>query len=114
MLLYTLMYNVIYMYTLLSLSAFIMRGEVSIRYLTPLLTSDYDGNYTPSNRRDWWVTLVAVVYSHVVSLRAARTRKGNLSNKEFMNPSERARPMTHGEMCHMGIVTHMRQKRGTE
>ena len=75
---------------------------------------NYDGNYTPSNRRDWWVTLVAVVYSHVVSLRAARTRKGNLSNKEFMNPSERARPMTHGEMCHMGIVTHVRQKRGTE
>ena len=29
----------------------------------PLLSPDYDGNYTPSNRRDWWVTLVAVVYN---------------------------------------------------
>jgi len=29
----------------------------------PLLIPDYDGNYTPSNRRDWWVTLVAVVYN---------------------------------------------------
>ena len=28
----------------------------------PLLSPDYDGNYTPSNRRDWWVTPVAVVY----------------------------------------------------
>ena len=28
----------------------------------PLLSPDYDGNYTPRNRRDWWVTLVAVVY----------------------------------------------------
>ena len=50
---------------LLRLSAFIIRG---VRYQfdtspPPLLSPDYDGNYTPSNRRDWWVTLVAAVYN---------------------------------------------------
>ena len=100
---YNVMYNVMYVH---AFEPFCLHNE-GVRYqfdASPLLlTPDYDGNYIPSNRRDWWVTLVAVVYSHVVSLRAARTRKGNLSNGEFMNPSERVRP-----------VTHVRQKRGTE
>ena len=43
-----------------------------VRYLfdtsPPLLTPEYDGNYIPSNRCDWWVTLVAVVYNDMYNV----------------------------------------------
>ena len=57
---------------LLRLSAFIIRG---VRYQfdtspPPLLSPDYDGNYTPSNRRDWWVTLDLLLFIQSESSRS--------------------------------------------